>query len=90
MNHMVVDGSSFWHFFNSWSEVFRSKRENNPLNQISRPPVIERWVPEGCDKISSLQWRSLKKKLRGRKALDLKKISTFGSGNRDSIRVGCR
>ncbi|KAJ0785736.1 putative putrescine N-hydroxycinnamoyltransferase [Helianthus annuus] len=51
MNHMVVDGSSLWHFSNSWSEVFRSKRENNLLNHNSRPPVIERWVPEGRNKI---------------------------------------
>ena len=28
INHMVVDGSSFWHFFNSWSEVFNSKGQN--------------------------------------------------------------
>ncbi|XP_048431521.1 uncharacterized acetyltransferase At3g50280-like [Pyrus x bretschneideri] len=24
MNHSVVDGSSFWHFFNTWSEFSRS------------------------------------------------------------------
>ncbi|KAI7728466.1 hypothetical protein M8C21_030018 [Ambrosia artemisiifolia] len=57
-NHMVVDGSAFWHFFNSWSEVFRSKRENNLLHHISRPPVIERWIPEGCDKIITLPFTS--------------------------------
>ncbi|XP_076919816.1 putative acetyltransferase At3g50280 [Bidens hawaiensis] len=47
VNHMVADGSSFWHFFNSWSEVFRS-------NTISRPPVIKRWVPPGSDPIITL------------------------------------
>ncbi|KAI7728467.1 hypothetical protein M8C21_030019 [Ambrosia artemisiifolia] len=44
---MLVDGSSFWYFFNSLSEMFRSK-------SISRPPVIERWVPAGCDPILTL------------------------------------
>ncbi|KAM7522907.1 hypothetical protein LguiA_012809 [Lonicera macranthoides] len=39
MNHMVVDGTSFWHFFNSWSEISRG------LDCISRPPVLNRWFP---------------------------------------------
>ncbi|MFS7911100.1 putative shikimate O-hydroxycinnamoyltransferase [Helianthus anomalus] len=39
MNHMVVDRSSYGHYFNSWSKVFRSKMEYNLLNLISRPSV---------------------------------------------------
>ncbi|KAJ0604068.1 putative quinate O-hydroxycinnamoyltransferase [Helianthus annuus] len=54
INHMVVDGASFWHFFNSWSEVFQSKRKNDLLDPISRPPVIERWVPDGSGPILTL------------------------------------
>lgn len=54
INHMVVDGSSFWHFFNSWSEVFNSKRRNDRLVPISRSPVLERWVPVGSDPILTL------------------------------------
>ncbi|CAI9267072.1 unnamed protein product [Lactuca saligna] len=55
INHMVVDGSSYWHFFNSWSEVFRSKAyKNGDLIPISRPPVIQRWIPEGSDPILTL------------------------------------
>ncbi|KAJ0776542.1 putative quinate O-hydroxycinnamoyltransferase [Helianthus annuus] len=54
INHMVVDGTSFWHFFNSWSEIFRSKRGNDLLDPILRPPVIERWVPAGSEPILTL------------------------------------
>ncbi|XP_058095637.1 uncharacterized acetyltransferase At3g50280-like [Magnolia sinica] len=42
-NHVVGDGSSFWHFFNSWSEI---SRKSIPLEsdhvEITRPPVIAR------------------------------------------------
>ncbi|KAF9620171.1 hypothetical protein IFM89_010906 [Coptis chinensis] len=38
MNHSVVDGSSFWHFINSWSEISRNKS----AHQISRPPNFNR------------------------------------------------
>lgn len=57
INHMVADGSSFWHFFNSWSEVFNSKGQNGKYSgftPISRPPVIERWTPPGCGPILTL------------------------------------
>ncbi|XP_047965243.1 uncharacterized acetyltransferase At3g50280-like [Salvia hispanica] len=36
-NHVVVDGVSFWHFFNSWSEISRGS------NTVSKTPVFERW-----------------------------------------------
>ncbi|KAI7997588.1 putative acetyltransferase [Camellia lanceoleosa] len=39
MNHAVVDGSCFWQFFNSWSEISRGS------DKISRPPVLNRWFP---------------------------------------------
>ncbi|KAJ9560745.1 hypothetical protein OSB04_005905 [Centaurea solstitialis] len=54
VNHMVADGTSFWHFFNSWSEVFRSKTQNGHFAPVSRPPILERWVPEGSDPIIKL------------------------------------
>ncbi|KAI3773757.1 hypothetical protein L1987_48289 [Smallanthus sonchifolius] len=47
MNHMVADGTSYWHFFNSWSQMFKSKN-------VSRPPLLDRWVPEGSDPIFTL------------------------------------
>ncbi|KAL8261176.1 hypothetical protein R6Q59_025225 [Mikania micrantha] len=54
INHMVVDGSSFWHFFNSLSEVFQSKQKTDLLAPISRPPVLKRWVPAGSGPILTL------------------------------------
>ncbi|GAY45209.1 hypothetical protein CUMW_087800 [Citrus unshiu] len=38
INHSVVDGTSFWHFFNSWSEISRGS------DCISKLPVLERGV----------------------------------------------
>ncbi|XP_047959100.1 protein ENHANCED PSEUDOMONAS SUSCEPTIBILITY 1-like [Salvia hispanica] len=38
-NHAVVDGTSFWHFINSWSEISRGS------DTISKVPVFERWYP---------------------------------------------
>ncbi|KAH6830661.1 hypothetical protein C2S53_018666 [Perilla frutescens var. hirtella] len=35
-NHAVVDGTSFWHFINSWSQISRG------FDKISKPPVFER------------------------------------------------
>ncbi|KAJ9670694.1 hypothetical protein PVL29_026927 [Vitis rotundifolia] len=37
LNHVVGDGKSFWHFFNSWSEISRGP------NKISVSPVFKRW-----------------------------------------------
>ncbi|KAJ0585070.1 putative shikimate O-hydroxycinnamoyltransferase [Helianthus annuus] len=47
VNHLVADGTSFWHFMAAWSEIFRSKDENAYL--ISRPPTIK-----GSDTIINL------------------------------------
>ncbi|KAI3937191.1 hypothetical protein MKW92_053142 [Papaver armeniacum] len=41
INHSVCDGSSFWHFFNSWSEISRGGASSD--KNISRPPVLKRW-----------------------------------------------
>ncbi|XVE82825.1 hypothetical protein DITRI_Ditri16bG0036600 [Diplodiscus trichospermus] len=43
INHAVADGSSFWHFFNSWSEI------SEGAIQLSKPPVFQRWFPDGID-----------------------------------------
>ncbi|KAL7240608.1 hypothetical protein ACSBR2_006298 [Camellia fascicularis] len=40
INHVVVDGTSYWHFFNTWSDIFM---RNN--SSISRPPVLNRYGP---------------------------------------------
>ncbi|XVF59390.1 hypothetical protein PTKIN_Ptkin07bG0272000 [Pterospermum kingtungense] len=43
INHSVVDGTSFWHFFNSWAEISRGSIH------LSKPPVLQRWFQEGTD-----------------------------------------
>lgn len=43
-NHVVGDGTSYWHFFNAWAEIARSKEGDFT---ISRPPVHDRWFIEG-------------------------------------------
>ncbi|XWS29814.1 hypothetical protein CRYUN_Cryun24cG0062600 [Craigia yunnanensis] len=74
INHAVADGISFWHFFNSWSEISKGSIH------LSKPPVFQRWFPDekniaklnakanaeiGTHNISSLQallshiWRSV-------------------------------
>ncbi|KAL3505143.1 hypothetical protein ACH5RR_034984 [Cinchona calisaya] len=49
-NHMLMDGTSFWHFINTWSEIFK---EDQPVN-ISRPPIHKRWFPDGHGPILNL------------------------------------
>ncbi|KAF9623071.1 hypothetical protein IFM89_036207 [Coptis chinensis] len=41
INHSVADGTSFWHFFNTWSEISARKEGNDEC--ISRPPITKRW-----------------------------------------------
>ncbi|KAK4437052.1 putative acetyltransferase [Sesamum alatum] len=47
-NHAVIDGTSFWHFFNSWSEISRG------LETISKTPIFERWFPSNIAKDNHL------------------------------------
>ncbi|XP_065873036.1 uncharacterized acetyltransferase At3g50280-like [Euphorbia lathyris] len=44
MNHVVADGSTFWNFMNSWSEISRGY----DVNQISKPPVFQNWFRNHC------------------------------------------
>nr|XP_043608470.1 uncharacterized acetyltransferase At3g50280-like [Erigeron canadensis] len=47
INHVVADGTSFWHFMTSWSEIFKSKNRETCI--ISRTPVFKRLALEGYD-----------------------------------------
>ncbi|KAI3845126.1 hypothetical protein MKX03_019793 [Papaver bracteatum] len=50
INHSVCDGSSFWHFFTSWSEICKGGGHgSNHHNRISLLPVFKRWFPENLD-----------------------------------------
>nr|POE52880.1 putative acetyltransferase [Quercus suber] len=42
-NHSVVDGISFWHFFNTWSAISRGNR--SPTSQS--PPIFQRCFFDG-------------------------------------------
>ncbi|KAK1405674.1 putative Anthranilate N-benzoyltransferase protein [Heracleum sosnowskyi] len=57
-NHCVADGTSYWQFVNTLSEVFQDEKLGNEeevaLNVISRPPYHERWFPDGCGPFCSL------------------------------------
>ncbi|KNA13702.1 hypothetical protein SOVF_114350 [Spinacia oleracea] len=43
MNHSVADGTSYWNFWNIWSEIHM---QHNP-NSKSKLPIHKRWFPEG-------------------------------------------
>ncbi|KAL5705653.1 hypothetical protein ACHQM5_023928 [Ranunculus cassubicifolius] len=49
-SHSVGDGTSFWHFFNVWSQISRQK-EGSP---ISRPPITKRWFRKNHGPIINL------------------------------------
>ncbi|KAL5722675.1 hypothetical protein ACHQM5_006166 [Ranunculus cassubicifolius] len=55
-NHAVADGSSFWHFFNTWSEISRSIEQNMNIPCISRPPVTKRWSSDDQDPVINLPY----------------------------------
>ncbi|KAI9106991.1 hypothetical protein K1719_022519 [Acacia pycnantha] len=60
MNHCLADGTSYWKFFNAWSEIFRALEFDNSdgdLIPISRPPIHNRWFPEGCGPLISLPFK---------------------------------
>lgn len=44
MNHAIVDGTSYWHFWKIWSEIHRANGKQPP---VSRLPIHERWFPNG-------------------------------------------
>jgi len=41
VNHVVADGTSIWHFINSWAKI------SNGCLEISKIPSFERWFPDG-------------------------------------------
>ncbi|WOL00488.1 HXXXD-type acyl-transferase family protein [Canna indica] len=53
VNHCVADGTSFWHFMNSWSEICRTGNSH-----VSQPPALDRWFVDSCDPPLRLPFRS--------------------------------
>ncbi|XP_006367422.1 uncharacterized acetyltransferase At3g50280-like [Solanum tuberosum] len=56
VNHAVADGSSFWHFFNSFSEVFKANNGQKQSIPISKSPNFNHWFPEGHSPIINLPY----------------------------------
>lgn len=65
LNHSVGDGTAFWHFFNTWSEINRAaggvgSRSADLLDDLSTPPpVFERWFLETCPVPIPMPFRKL-------------------------------
>ncbi|XP_015072302.1 uncharacterized acetyltransferase At3g50280 [Solanum pennellii] len=56
MNHVLADGSSFWHFFNSFSQVFKANNGQKQIIPISKSPNFNHWFPEGHGPVISLPY----------------------------------
>ncbi|XP_021305107.1 uncharacterized acetyltransferase At3g50280 [Sorghum bicolor] len=41
-NHVLSDGTAFWHFLNAWAGIARGRS----LSVSPPPPLLERWSPE--------------------------------------------
>lgn len=46
MNHCVADGTSFWNFYNSWSQISRSSCGGCSDVVLTNPPVFQPWFPD--------------------------------------------
>ncbi|WVZ95497.1 hypothetical protein U9M48_041253 [Paspalum notatum var. saurae] len=48
LNHTVADGTTFWHLFNTWSEISRRSSGGIESFELSSPaPALERWFVDG-------------------------------------------
>ncbi|KAK7410046.1 hypothetical protein VNO78_00525 [Psophocarpus tetragonolobus] len=56
MNHTVGDGTSYWNFFNTWSEIFQAHDHEHDV-PISHPPIHNRWFPEGYGPVINLPFK---------------------------------
>jgi hypothetical protein len=51
MNHCIGDGTAYWNFFNTFSEIFQND------NHVSHQPINTRWFPEGYGPIINLPFK---------------------------------
>ncbi|KAJ6846736.1 putative uncharacterized acetyltransferase [Iris pallida] len=60
LNHVVADGTTFWHFFNTWSEICRSGTTNGRVD-VSPPRLVDfdRWFPDSCPPPYRLPFRQV-------------------------------
>ncbi|PNX98417.1 HXXXD-type acyl-transferase family protein [Trifolium pratense] len=55
MNHCIGDGTAYWNFFNTFSEIFQ---HDIPIHgPISHQPIHTRWFPEGYGPIINLPFK---------------------------------
>ncbi|CAD6226112.1 unnamed protein product [Miscanthus lutarioriparius] len=57
LNHAAADGTTFWHLFNTWSEIHRSGGHGCELSMP--PPVLGRWFPDTCPVPVTLPFRNV-------------------------------
>ncbi|CAJ1973402.1 unnamed protein product [Sphenostylis stenocarpa] len=58
MNHNIGDGTSYWNFFNAWSEIFQDQPQGNEHDvPISCHPIHNRWFPDGCGPLINLPFK---------------------------------
>ena len=53
MNHTLGDGTSYWNFFNTWSQIFQSQAQGHEYNV----PILNRWFPSDCDPSVNLPFK---------------------------------
>ncbi|KAF8097997.1 hypothetical protein N665_0277s0016 [Sinapis alba] len=57
MNHAMGDGTSFWNFFSTLSEIFQAQESNKTNNLcLKNPPVLKRYIPHGYGPLLSLPY----------------------------------
>jgi len=60
MNHVIGDGTSYWSFFNTWSQIFQAQSQAEGCEYdvpISRQPIHNRWFPNNCRPPISLPFK---------------------------------
>ena len=60
LNHAVGDGTTFWHFVNTWSDLSRS----GGATCERPPPVLERWFLDTCPVPVPLKFAKLEDAIR--------------------------
>ncbi|CAJ1973404.1 unnamed protein product [Sphenostylis stenocarpa] len=56
MNHSIGDGTSYWNFFNTWSQIFQAESHEYDV-PISHQPIHNRWFPNNCSPPISLPFK---------------------------------
>ncbi|KAL3022921.1 hypothetical protein AAZX31_04G039900 [Glycine max] len=56
MNHAVGDVTSYWNFFNTWSQIFQYHGHETDI-PILHQPIHHRWFPEGCGPLINLPFK---------------------------------